>query len=151
MTVGIDAKLTSVGELYDFSIDSNGDIESEDFFDTAILVSLFAEKRANESEVLNPLFRRGWIGNEVTPGFEIGSKIWLYEQSRLTNSVLNGITTATKQALQWLVDDGFAVSIDDVEAFVTETGINLTVIIRRPNSKVDKRYYTLWDNTALPS
>ncbi len=127
----------------------SGDIVSSDFFDTAILVSLFAEKRANESEVLEPLLRRGWIGNEVTPGFEIGSKIWLYEQSRLTNSVLNSITNAAKQALQWLVDDGFAVSIDDVEAIVTKTGINLTVTIRRPNSKVEKRHYTLWDNSAL--
>ena len=151
MTVGIDARLKNVGELYDLEINLDGDIRSEDFFDTAIIVSLFAEKRANESEVLEPLLRRGWIGNEVTPNFEIGSKIWLYEQSRLTNAVLNGIITTARQSLQWLVDDGFAVSIDDVEAIITATGINLTVTIRRPNSKVEKRYYTLWDSTALPA
>lgn len=149
MTVGIDARLKLVGNLYDLDFNPIGDIDSEDFFDTAIIVSLFAEKRANESEVLEPLLRRGWIGNEVTSDFEIGSKIWLYEQSRLTNSVLNGIINTARQSLQWLVDDGFAVSIDDVEAIVTATGINLTITIRRPNSKVEKRHYTLWENSGL--
>ena len=32
--------------LYDFSLDASGDILTEDFFDTAILMSLFCERRA---------------------------------------------------------------------------------------------------------
>jgi len=150
MTVGIDACLKQIaGDLYDVDIGVNGDILSVDFFDTAIIVSLFAERRADESEVVESRLRRGWIGNEGTPNFEIGSKIWLYEQSRLTRTVLNGITIAARQALQTLVDEGFATQIKSVDAVITTTGISLNVIINRPNSKVDKRYFTLWDNTAL--
>lgn len=150
MTVGIDARLQVIdGGLYDLQLANNGDIESADFFDTAILVSLFAERRANESEVFEASMRRGWIGNESTPGFEIGSKIWLYEQSRLTRTSINGMTVAISQALQWFIDSGYAVSIGDIELIVTTTGLDLSFTIRRPNSKVEKRYYTLWDNTAI--
>jgi phage gp46-like protein len=126
----------------------SGDIRSEDFFDSAILVSLFAESRASESEVFQSHMRRGWIGNESTPGFEIGSKIWLYEQARLTRSVLNGITAAARQSLQWLIDDDYALAID-VEAILTASGVDINIIIYRPNSKIDHRYYTLWDNTGV--
>lgn len=148
MTVGIDACLQELsGQLYDIQIGIDGDILSEDFFDSAIIVSMFAERRANESEVLESRARRGWIGNESTPDFEIGSKLWLYEQSRLTSSVISGIGIEVRKSLQWLVDDGFAESIDAVLPIVTSTGVNLEVTIRRPNSLVDKRHFVLWDNT----
>jgi phage gp46-like protein len=151
MTVGIDACLKQIaGDLFDLDIGVDGDILSVDFFDSAIIVSLFAERRANESEVAVSRLRRGWIGNESTPDFEIGSKIWLFEQSRLTITVLNGIIIAARDALQWLVDDGFATAIKSVEAVITPNGINLEVVINRPNSEVDRRFFTLWDNTAIP-
>ena len=74
MPVGIDACLEDLGNgAYDIQIASNGDILTQDFFDTYILVSLFSNRRANESEVLVPELRGGWIGNESTPGFEQGS------------------------------------------------------------------------------
>ena len=151
MAVGIDACLKQIaGDLYDVDIGVDGDILSVDFFDTAIIVSLFAERRANESEVAESRLRRGWIGNEGTPNFEIGSKIWLYEQARLTRTVINGITIAARQALQTLVDEGFATQIKSVDAIITTTGISLKAVINRPNSKVESRYFVLWDNTALP-
>jgi phage gp46-like protein len=127
----------------------SGDIKSEDFFETAILTSLFAEKRANESEVFQSHMRRGWVGNESTPGFEIGSKLWLYEQARLTRTVLNGITTSVQDCLQWMIDDGYALSIK-IEAILTATGVGINVVIQRPNSKVENRYYDLWNNTGIP-
>ena len=149
MTVGIDAYLQSIdGGLYDIDIDGNGDIKSQDFFDSAILISIFAERRANEAEVLQSHMRRGWIGNEVTPDFEIGSKIWIYEQARLTRSVLNNITAAARQSLQWLIDDNYALSID-VESVLTSNGVALDITIYRPNSKVEHRHFVLWDNTGV--
>lgn len=148
--VGIDVCIeTSDKGVYDLIIDSNGDFLSQDFFDTAIFVSLLSDRRANESEVLRPENRRGWIGNEDTPDFEQGSKIWLFEQSRLTTNVLNDISSAAKDSLEWLVQDGFAKSIDSVIATRTLTGVTLEVVIRRPNSEVDRRFYDLWENTAV--
>ena len=149
MTVGIDAQLFPVDNYYDIEIGSDGDITSVDFFDTAIIVSLFAERRALESEVWNASQRRGWIGNESTPGVEIGSKLWLYEQSRLTRTMLNGIQDVIAEALKWFVEDGHAVSIDGVEARITNSGITLSVTIRRTNSETISRSFQLWQNTAV--
>ncbi len=158
MTTGIDAILFPPGSeefvgansgVYDISIGNNGDIRTQDFFDTAIMMSIFGERRANISEVLNPRLRKGWIGNESTPGFEIGSKVWLYEQSRLTRTVINGIENAARESLIWLVTDGFAASIDKVNATLSGTSVLLDITITRPNGKVEKRHFNLWENTGL--
>ena len=93
--------------------------------------------------------RRGWIGNEHTPGFEIGSKIWLYEQAKLTRTVMNRIEDAARTALQSLVMDGFALSIQTVEVSLTESGVVLELKIERDPSEVETRFFTLWGNTGV--
>lgn len=135
--------------LYDINIDAQGDIETADFFDTSILYSIFGERRANKDEVLDARYRRGWIGNEGKD-FENGSKLWLFEQSRITATTLSRIADEIKKSLQWLVDDGFAVSLI-VESVTIDTKRNklvLTLDIRRSADKVERRFFDLWDNTG---
>ena len=132
--------------LYDFNLDANGDIDTEDFFDTSILYSLFGERRASPDEVVDARLRRGWIGNR--PEFENGSKLWLFQQSRLTRDILNRIADEAEKSLQWLVDDGLAVAINDVSANVSKGRVVLDITIRRSRDKVDRRFFTLWDNTG---
>ena len=147
---GIDAELVEIaGGMYDIQIGEDGDIKTIDAFDAAIIVSIFGERRANESEVVDSTLRRGWIGNESTPGIEIGSKIWLYEQSRLTRTVFNGVAGAGHESLVWFVDDGLAVAILSVTPYLTLEGLNIEIVIQRPNSIVEKRHFKLWDNTGL--
>lgn len=136
---------------WDISLDGSGDILTEDFFDTAILVSLFAQRRASESEVLLSHLRRGWIGNESFENdFEIGSKIWLYEQARTSRDTMNGISAAASEGLQWLIDQGFATNID-VATVLVDGEVNLQIDIFRPNSKVDRRFYSLWNASGVTS
>lgn len=132
---------------YDFQIGADGDILTADFFDTAILMSLFAERRATASEMPESHRRRGWIGNESTPGFEIGSKLWLLEQARISRTVLSETETAAYNGLKWMLD-GIAVNIFTA-ATLSNGSIALEVIIERPSSKPDKRYYDVWDNTGI--
>ncbi len=143
MTVNYDADLTS---NYDIQFNAEGDIKTVESFETALLMSFFCERRAQSSEVLESHRRRGWIGN--SSDFENGSKLWLYEQSRVTRSTLTAIETAVTNGLQWLVDDGLVVKIE-VIAVLKNSNITLTITIERPNSKVDRRYYDLWQNTGL--
>ena len=143
-----DAILKKQSEIYDFSLNENGDISVADFFDTAILYSLFGERRAGEDEVIEPQRRRGWIGNGE---FENGSKIWLFEQARINRDIMNRIADEAKKALQWLVDDGYAVSIDDPETIYKNGVLCLEVVIRRSRDKVDRRFFELWENTANAS
>jgi len=147
--VSVDAVLIESSNGFDFNIDSNGDIETENFFDTALLVSIFCERRATASEVPESHQRRGWIGNEQGEnGFEIGSKLWLFEQSRVTRSLLSDIEKVVFNALSWLIDDGFAVSIEAI-AELKDNTVTLTVTIETPSSKVERRFYELWTQTGI--
>lgn len=136
-------------KLYDINIDSQGDIQTEDFFDTSILYSLFGERRANSDEVVDARYRRGWIGSEGKD-FENGSKLWLFSQARITATNLARIADEARKSLQWLVDDGFAVSINvaDVSVDTKKNKLILTLDIGRSFDKVDRRFFDLWDNTG---
>ena len=138
----------TAADYYDISFDENGDILTDEFFDTAILMSLFCEKRANEREVREPERRRGWIGNESTPGFEIGSKIWLYEQGRINKSTLNGIKTSAENGIQWMLDEEVLSSFEASTSLNENTNIILEIQFFRTTSKIDNKLYVLWDNSG---
>ena len=147
---GIDAVLREIGGgAYDIQIDGFGDVLTEDAFDAAILVSLLSDRRASASEVLASNQRRGWIGNESTPGAEMGSKLWLFEQSRATQTILNQVADAAKAALQWLVEDGFAISVIGAAPRRTANGMALEVTIQRSPSEVETKFFPLWDLTGV--
>ena len=105
-----DIKLVEIDEggttAYDIAID-NGDLVPDDGLETAILTSILSDQRADESQVPQPEFRRGWIGDLVTPfpGAKYGSLIWLTEQSRLTQSVLNSILDCQRRVPVVLIPD----------------------------------------------
>jgi phage gp46-like protein len=149
MAVGIDAIIekTAAG-YYDMAIGPDGDLLSGDTFDTAIMVSLFTDARADESEVPQRHRRRGWIGNESTPGVQMGSTLWTLAQTRVTKTLLNQIETIAQNALRWLVGDGYAKSVTSV-ACLCDPGIRLTVTIERTNSRVEQRFFDLWQNTGV--
>ncbi len=149
-TRGIDAVLQELpGGIYDIKIGFDGDIETADSFDTYIIVALLSDKRADASEMADPARRRGWIGNEHTPGFELGSKLWLFEQSRLTGLVANAIQTEAVDALQSMVDEDLAVAVRGAEVELTADGPRLAVTIERSPSEVEKRFFSLWQNTGV--
>lgn len=132
--------------VYDFTLDSEGDIATEDSFETAILYSLFGERRASHEEVIDHPRRRGWIGND--DDFENGSKLWLLDQSRLTRETLNRLEDEAAKALQWLVDDNLAVAIDGVSTSMSNGEVFIDVIIRRSRDQIDRRSYLMWENTG---
>lgn len=134
-------------QLYDISFDTNGDILTDDFFDTSLLYSLLGERRADASEMTEPQLRRGWIGNEGK-SFENGSKLWLFSQARITRTNLNRIEDEARKSLKWLVDDGFVVSVDEVTASAKNGTVTLVIVIRRSRSQVERRFFELWQNTG---
>ena len=148
--LGIDAVLQELpGGIYDIQIGDDGDILTADSFDTYILVALLTDRRANEAEMPQAHRRRGWIGNEHTPGQEMGSKLWLYEQSRLTQQTATDIQGAALEALSALVSDGLADSVLDIEATTTASGVSLELEIQRSASEVERRLIALWNNTGV--
>lgn len=149
MSNGIDLALTQDGRgNFDIGINPlTGDFLLTDGFDTALVMSLFCERRADASEVPTAELRHGWWGNTVGPeGFEIGSKLWLLDQARKTQATLNKAIDYARDSLQWLVTDGHLVSVD-VSAEFTVRGITLNIKLNRSNSATETRSYELWENT----
>lgn len=133
--------------LYDIQIDADGDIKTKDSFDADIITSLFSDKRADSSEVTIPFHRRGWIGNELNDdGFELGSKLWLFQQERLTQTTLNALATEAQNCLQWLVRDGFAKSVTAVASRSNGTAV-LTITLKTASEALTQTF-TMWQNTT---
>lgn len=144
----LDFKLSKPCGYYDLVIDGDGDFEKENSFDSAIIVSLTAERRADVSESPIPQKRRGWEGNEFMP-VEFGSKLWLLEQSRLTNPVLNQAEVYARQSLQWLIDFNYLKAIIvDADRLQRRT-LRLNIDLFRFNGQVEHRYFEPWNNTGL--
>ena len=132
---------------YDFEWSNDGDIPVNQALDTTILMSIYEETRANINEIAIDDLRRGWLGNESTPGFQQGSKFWMFEQERVTTSMLAELGTVVNNGLQWLIDDNIAISTSANASF-TGGKIVIKVIFERPSVKIEKFLFPLWDNTG---
>ena len=147
MTTDATLTLTTEG-YYDISFTESGDIDTAESLDTYILMCLFEEFRATSTEVPEANRRRGWIGNESTPGFQQGSKAWLFEQERITGTVLAELGQVVRNALQPLIDDGIAVSVQVETPFLRNGKVCVFINLGRDGSLVDRRFFELWDNTG---
>ena len=120
---------------------------TEDQLDTAILVSLFTDRRAEPYEVVKPQLRRGWIGDLETPEDLYGSMLWLFEQSRLTGEVVSRIGGFGKSCLDWMLRDSIATEVS-ARAIVRSSRVDLRIDIKKPNSPAEARVFALWENTG---
>ncbi len=106
--MGGDIKILYNSETKEYDIKyANGDLFRENGMTTALLMSLFTDRRANDDDVLpNPEDKRGWWGDLLeTDGDKIGSRLWLLSGKK-DQSALNFTYDAIKEAVQWFVNDG---------------------------------------------
>lgn len=140
-----DIKLIDRGDYYDFDI-VDGDIVSDESFETSLITCLLVDRRADSSEIVQPEKRRGWIGS-IGNEYQLGSKLWLYAQSRMTNGITQSIQNELLLATKHYIDDGL---VKDVKAVVIieENRIGFEIFMLRFDSIVDTRYFELWNNTG---
>lgn len=99
-------------------IERDGQITSSELLNTAVIISLFSRRRADDGDSLpepnGPL--EGWWADGLGPsdpdGDRIGSKLWLLNRSKTTQQTLNLAKVFALEAVQWLVDDGIASTVD---------------------------------------
>ena len=134
---------------FDLGINEDGDFIGEDGFDTALFISIYAERRANENEQPIPNLRRGWIGDLFSDvqGHEMGSKLWLLDQSRRTELTLTRARQYIDLALAWLKEQNHASNIQSDASFL-EFGIRIFSEIFRFNDLVNSKTYDLWEETG---
>lgn len=133
--------------LYDLVVDGNL-FASAGGFETAIPVSLFTDARAPAALVSEPQYRRGWIGNLMTAATmrQLGSILWVLDQTRITQETLNVARLAAQDAFQWMLDDGIALGVLVNVTRASQVGIIITIQIT-DTSNVVSRYQTLWRAT----
>ena len=140
----------------DFSV-KNGDLESDSSLETAVIISLFTDKRAADDDLLlddrNPE-RRGWWGDMVSPdvsGDEIGSKLWLLDREKTAPGFQEKVKNYIDDALQWLVEDGIATKVDVIverQGTIGNDNLAFQVIIYKTDGReVALNYETQWSNS----
>jgi phage gp46-like protein len=147
MTQQVDVKLTrDTDGILDITLDANGDLEVDDGFGTPLRLSIEGRRRATDSEVLEPQYRGGWIGNLLSeiPDFEAGSKLWLLKQARLTPQTLTAAKSYIEEGLEWFTEDGLAKSIEvSVDVGATSELQALITIDGEPF------FFDLWNQTEF--
>lgn len=139
------------GDIFaDISI-FNGDLEQDGGMETAVGMSLFSNARASDDDTLPQPGgdRQGWWGDAYAdiPGDVTGSKLWLLNRSKQTLDVLVSARQYALDALQWMIDDQVAASVEASPYFPQLGWLGLAVEIDRPQGQGRKRYDFVWSLT----
>lgn len=131
---------------------SGGDLAADHDIKTAVIVSLFTDRRAEDDDPLpdSAASRRGWWGdalNAMGARRRIGSRLWLLSREKQLSEVLQRAREYAEEALHWLIEDGVARSIT-VRAEIVQTGmLGLAIEIERERRAPSKfRFEFAWTN-----
>lgn len=128
----------------------SGNLLDEELLETAVVISLFTRRRADDSDVLpDPNgHREGWWADKYPfmEGDKYGSKLWLLSRSGLSQATLNQAKAYCEEALQWMIDDGIA---DEIAVIVDRSVMNremlsVQVSIYKPEQPAAK-WAGVWD------
>lgn len=120
---------------------------------TAILLSLFSDRRANDDDVIpDGTDPRGWWADALD-GQRIGSRLWLLERARKLPEVLRLAQEYAAEALAWLVADGVVKSAAVQASFADDCKTLLFAVhVCKPDGKsLAWRYRYAWDLRAVQS
>lgn len=136
--------------VYDLVIE-DGQFKMVDTFDTMLQLIIFGERRADESEVIIPHRRRGWVGNTylTEEGHQNGSKLWLLAQARRTTDTLNAAIDYMQNATAYLVEDGLVHQVNVRGEFVGLFGIRLFIDLLLLNNQTESFIFDIWLNTGF--
>ena len=132
----------------------DGDLASDAGMRTAVLLSLFTDRRAEPDDKPpsgDPNDRRGWWADEFAPveGDRIGSRLWLLDRSKRTDETGRLAEEYSREALAWMLEDRVVASID-VEIEMTEKALLIGVTLGRPGrDPVAFKFARVWTQEGL--
>lgn len=111
----------------------------------AVLISLFSWRRSADDDGVAAPYRQGWWGDSFSTA-QIGSKLWLLQREKLTQEVILRAQEYAKEALQWLIDDAVAESVDVVAEAGGAGRLDLSVVIAKPRDTQawNARFNDIW-------
>jgi phage gp46-like protein len=141
-------KITPAGTM-DLAL-AGMDLARDDGLESAVLVSLFTDRRAR-AEQLRPeddkSDLRGWWGdfNPAVEGDRTGSLLWLLAREKQTAETLARAKQYCEQALAWMVEDRVASRVNVAVSYPTRGWMGIAVEIVRPDARrVQYRFDYEW-------
>lgn len=115
--------------------------------ETAVIISLFSDRRAHLDDVIESDDRKGFWGDlfTVDTGYKIGSRLWLLFREKETPAVLARAREYTEEALQWLIDDRVVDRLTIEVEFVQRGILGIKVELYRPTGRETFQYDYVWD------
>lgn len=114
---------------------AGADLASESGLRTAVLISLFTDRRARTDDVIpdGTADRRGaWSDHYLEhPNDSEGSRLWLLAREKELPHVLSRAREYALEALQWLIDDGVARAVSAQAEWVRRSVLGIRVTITR--------------------
>ena len=125
---------------YDLAVNGS-DLVTDLSLSSAVIMTLFSNARATpeRTNLEIPEDPRGWWAND-----NVGSLLWLFSRQAITPTLLVDIENECARALQYLVDEGRAESIDIVATRGREQDtVNLRIEIVRSDNETEEFNFQL--------
>lgn len=129
---------------------SGFDLERDDGLQTAVIISLFTDRRASPEQIPVELPQddlRGYWGDisNATPSDKTGSLLWLLAREKQLPQILGRAQQYCREALAWMVEDLVAIRVEVTAEFVAQGWMLILVDIFRPTgSPVRYRFNYEW-------
>ena len=131
----------------DLSVAAN-DIATDAGLQTAVLLSLFLDRRADDGDVLpdGTDDRRGWWGDgfAAVEGDRIGSRLWMLARAKASTETARRAEEYAREALAWLTEDRVASKVEtsaEIQTLGSGTkAMTLAVAVHRPGKADPTRY-----------
>lgn len=138
---------------------NRGGLQAKAALHTAVIISLFTDKRIPNDHPLRYLVEdgdpRGWFGDgeDVRPELgetEMGSLLWVFERSTLTEDIRRWVEAIALDALAPLIFQGVASKIDaqaTAEFAFNRCDLAIQIYGRDGSKSYDYRFDDVWQQT----
>lgn len=120
------------------------DLVRDEGLATAVLISLFTDRRAEDSDPVDDGDRRGWWADAFSDR-PCGSRLWLLAREKQTSATMRRAREYAEEALAWLVSDRIASSVRVAASAPRDGVLALEIFIGRPGRPdLELRFERLW-------
>lgn len=141
-------------------VQNRGGLQAKAALHTAVIISLFTDKRIPNDHPLRYLVEdgdpRGWFGDgeDIRPELgetEMGSLLWVFERSTLTEEIRRWVEAIALDALAPLIFQGVASKIDaqaTAEFAFNRCDLSIQIYGRDGSKSYDFRFDDVWQQTV---
>jgi len=130
----------------DIQIDAP-DLKINQDLESAVIISLFANRLADAKDPIDGNDRQGWWGDTfaTVKGSLIGSRLWELKRQKSLQSVANLAQQYCLEALQWLIEDQVAESINVQAEIIGLYTLGIAVQIYKPTGIQNFKFSYVWN------